>query len=175
MDLQMTLNLIAYALVILGVLLAGVRLFAAENEVAGCHYALTFGWLCVIGGLILNIVTLYVSPSCQSLLHEIAYAVILGGVFLSFPAFSCNGSACHRSMIKTGLMSWLSFMVGLILLVVSVYLSVYLQHVLAIIAYAFFIYGLVLMMLKAFKSLFGAVAWFALLAGFILPIIAIYK
>ncbi len=175
MDLQITLNLIAYVLIILGVLLTGIRLAAADSDVSGCRYALMFGWLCVIGGLILNIVTLFVLWCCQNLLHEIAYAVILGGVLLSFPAFSCTENTCHRSMANTGMMSWLSFTAGLVLLVIPVYLSMHLQNLLSTIAYALFIFGLVLVMVKSFKCILGAFAWLALLAGFILPIIAIYK
>ncbi len=175
MDLQITLNLIAYVLIILGVLLTGIRLAAADSNVSGCRYALMFGWLCVIAGLILNIVTLFTLYGCENLLHEIAYAVILGGVLLSFPAFCCTENTCRSSMMNTGMVSWLSFKAGLILLVIPVYLSMNLQNVLGTIAYALFIFGLMLVMLKSFKSILGAFAWLALLAGFILPIIAIYK
>ncbi len=173
MDLQIMLNLIAYALIILGVLLTGVRLAAAE--ISGCRYALTFGWLCIIGGLILNIVVLSAFFESQNILQEIAYSVILGGVLLSFPAFSCQGDYCHRSMIQTGCMAWLSFVAGLVLLVVSVYLSMHLQNLLSTIADALFIFGLLLVMLRAFKSVCGAFIWVILLAGFILSILAIYR
>ena len=156
MHIQITLNLIAYVLIIVGVLLVGVRQCTSENSAYGCPYALTFGWLCVIAGLILSIITLYIGTQWQNLLHEIAYALMLGGVLTACPLLLCREEACHRSMINCRLISWLSITAGLILLVIPVYLSCSLQCLLATIAYALFIFGLLLLTFKLFKSVFGA-------------------
>lgn len=175
MDIHVMLNLIAYVLIIVGTLLAGGRLCTAEDGAYGCRYALTFSWLCVIAGLILLIVTLYVGVQWQNLLHEIAYAVMLGGVLIACPLLACREDSCHSSMISCKLITWKSFTAGLILLVIPVYLSVSLQHTLATVAYGLFLLGLLLVTHKLFKSVFGAFAWFCFLAGFILPIVAIYQ
>lgn len=174
MDIQMTLNLIAYALIIAGVLLIGLRIFTTEEGTYGCRYALTFAWMCVIAGLVLTIVTLYVDFQWQNLLQEIAYAIILGGVFIAAPVVCHRSEAvCHVSKNYSKSFAWLSLVAGLVLLVIPVYLSLHLQMLLSTIAYALFIFSLICLMCKMFRSVLGAFAWLCLLAGFVLPIIAI--
>lgn len=176
MDLQVTLNLIGYALILLAVLVGGLRIFTTEESAYGCRYALIFSWHCVIAGLILSIVNLYVDFEWQNLLQEIAYAIILGGVLIAAPMTRCHSATvCQPSKSHCKSVVWLMLMAGLVLLVIPVYLSFHLQMLLSTIAYALFIFSLILLMCKMFKSVLGAFSWLCLLAGFILPLIAIYK
>jgi len=175
MDIQMMLNLIAYILIIVGVLLAGIRLFTCcDQGMSGCRYALSLTWLCAIAGLILNVIGLHVAVSWQNLLHQIAYALLLAAALMACPMVSCE-ETCHNSAINYKLISWGSVTAGLILLVIPVYLSAPTQYLLASIAYPLFIVGLLLATTKLFRSILGGFAWACFLAGFILLIVALYQ
>ena len=178
MHIQITLHLIACVLIILGVAMLLPRVSKSENTGTCCVYSAKLAWLGILVGIVLEIIAIY-SLRHISVLHVVAYSIMLASVVLVSPQFFCHQESSCSSPVKFSCptTAWLATFSALILLIIALYIPTFSAFVLRLVAYPLFMLALVLMMLRFFQKgkLFYVLSWLCLLAGFILQEIAIAR
>lgn len=172
MHFQVTLNLIAAILVIVGLALMGPKALKSGGE--GSHlFSARSAWLVLMAGMLLNIIGVYAVH--DAVFKVISYGLILAAFVMASPFYANDDSgSCHLTGLSPITKAWLGGFAALILLIIGLYVPGA-AATLSYIAYALFLLGTVLLIGRFFESTRPnmILSWYCLFAAFILYIIGV--
>lgn len=165
MHTEMVLHVIAPALAIVGMIFLMPRFFRERRLFP------MLSWFCIVAGLIIQIVSLYLKGGVACVLCVLAPALLILGLLLIVDKFFIETSLFVK-------LAWHCLMAGFILIIVALYVPVSAVTVLHSVAYPILTLGVVAGVLKyingegcVFMYLFS---WSCVIAALVLEIIAVH-
>ena len=173
MQFQVTLNLIAAILVVVGLALMGSKALKSGGE--GSHFfSARTAWLVIMIGMVLNIIGVYAIH--DAVFNVISYALILAAFVMASPLYAVDDSgSSHFTGFSHITKAWLGGFIALILLIIGACVPGVAAATLSYVAYSLFLLGTVLLIGRFFESTRPnmILSWYCLFAAFILYIIGV--